>query len=113
LPLSLRRRTRSRIFDALEARDLDLVRQLMQSDRHLRATDEWGLTPLMNAIRDGHTHLALELVALGSDVNHVGMAGGRPLGVAAMVGDVSRREFHDALAISRELGLACSGPLGG
>lgn len=81
--------TRARVFDALEAGDLDLVGKLTSSVNGIHATDEWGATLLMNATRDGHTALALQTIAVGADVNHVSMSGGRPLGVAAMAGDVA------------------------
>ena len=82
---------RSPIFTALEQGRLDDVRHLARASRlHLDAKDQWDCTPLMLAIRDGHSALALELLALGASPTHRSRKNGsQALHFAAMAGDVA------------------------
>ena len=79
---------RSPIFSALEKGDLEKAGKYLDRST-LFCTDKWGYTPLMYAINHGHAQIAIEMIKLGSNVNHLAeKSGATPLSTAAMSGDV-------------------------
>lgn len=85
----IKKARRSPIFAAIEKGDLEKAERYLNRST-LFNTDKWGATPLMCAITHGHTQLALEMIKLGSNVNHATeKSGDPPLSIAAMVGDAT------------------------
>lgn len=79
---------RSPIFSAIEKGDIETARKYLKPE-HLFSLDKWEFTPLMLAIRERHTGLAIDMIKTGANVHHVAKcSGATPLRVCAMAGDV-------------------------
>lgn len=84
----LKRAIRSPVFSAIEKGNLEKAKKHLDKPT-LHSVDKWEATPLMYAIRYGYKELALEMIKLGSNVNHLASkSGATPLSVAAMNGNV-------------------------
>ncbi|APV48604.1 hypothetical protein BWI17_02230 [Betaproteobacteria bacterium GR16-43] len=59
----MRRKVRSRIFDAIERGDEDAVIRLASSGRLVRARDEFGSRPLVASIAAKRSRIAIDLIA--------------------------------------------------
>lgn len=74
--------------DALLARDLDRIDQLLDAPRSdPNRPDPEGKTALMFAAQDGNVELVARLIARGANVNAANANGGTPLMYAALGGD--------------------------
>ena len=84
-------RGRSPIFTAIENGDIAQARRLAASAMwHVDARDRFDCSPLMLAVRDGHTEFALELLERGASAVHRSTRNGSSvLDFAAMAGDVA------------------------
>lgn len=79
---------RSPIFSAIEKGDIEKARKYLTPE-HLFSIDKWEFTPLMLAIRERYTDLAIDMINKGANVHHVAKcSGATPLSVCAMAGDV-------------------------
>lgn len=79
---------RSPIFSAIEKGDIEKARKYLTPE-HLFSLDKWEFTPLMLAIRERHTDLAIDIIKTGANVHHVAKcSGSTPLRICAMAGDV-------------------------
>lgn len=86
-PSLLKKARRSPLFSLIEKGEIEKARKYLDQS-HLFSTEKWGRTPLMDAIREGYTELAIEMIKMGSNVNHVAeKSGAPPLSTAAMSGD--------------------------
>lgn len=79
---------RSPIFKAIENGDLEKARKYLTPE-HLFSAEKWGATPLMAAIREGHSDLAIEMINVGANVKHRSKdTGSTPLSMGASAGDI-------------------------
>ena len=77
----------SPIFRAIHEHRIEDIRSLMALPHHLRSRDRWGNLPIMSAIREGQTEIALGMLDLGSPAAYQSKHGASPLSIAAMIGD--------------------------
>jgi len=84
----IKKARRSPIFSAIEKDDIAKARKYLDKS-HLFSTDKWDATPLMCAISYDQTDLAIKMIELGANVNHLAeKSGSTPLSRAAMAGDI-------------------------
>jgi hypothetical protein len=74
------------LWDALNARDLPRLRELIAAGVQLEATDAQGRTPLMLATLRGQTDAVAALLQGGANPNAVDQAGHTPLATAMRTG---------------------------
>ena len=60
------------IWTACREGDLERVRQLIKDGQDVNRGDSYGVTPLMEAARNGHDQIVRELIRAGADVNGKG-----------------------------------------
>ncbi len=84
----IKKARRSPIFSAIEKGDIVKAKKYLDKS-HLFSTDKWDATPLMCAIGNGQTELAIEMIERGSNVNHLAeKSGSTPLSIAVMAGNI-------------------------
>jgi len=71
------------LLDAVDAGDIDAVRQMIRNGANVRGLNEHGAPPLQYAVARGHLDVAKLLVDHGADVNFLIEGGGTPLMGAA------------------------------
>src|SRR5437016_234060 len=78
------------LVEALKKRKLDDARTILRSSlAKLNVSDQFGNTPLLQAIRSGFSDFANELLLEGADPNFTVGGGDTPLMVASWYGDLT------------------------
>lgn len=89
--------TEADFFKALEAGSQELIDLYVRANFNIRIVDQWGATPMLAALKRGHTVTAAILLNAGSDVNARDRLGLTPLLVACGKPSIGFRTITESL----------------
>jgi ankyrin repeat protein len=75
------------IHDCCSSGNLEGLKDLLATGVEINSRDEFGMTPLLSAIRNGHLNIMQALLRHGVKPNKCGYFGGTPLHAAAESGN--------------------------